>query len=156
MRSITNIGDHTFAEVEGAAISALSSFNDGVSDSTVGRQVGQMLEKFAHPAFLVRENSQIVAQNSAAATQFDLNVQDTLEKLPYDLVADEPIADVVRASLDPRRNQHDAVLKQVFSTKNDGTATLSITPSRLIKGGTGEALVFVIERALGYRSRRVD
>ncbi len=154
-------GDHTFAEVEGAAISALSSFNDGVSDSTVGRQVGQMLEKFAHPAFLVRENSQIVAQNSAAATQFDLNVQDTLEKLPYDLVADEPIADVVRASLDPRRNQHDAVLKQVFSTKNDGTATLSITPSRLIKGGTGEALVFVIDvrwdtEAAGLIKREFD
>ena len=139
------LGSHTLADVEGAAITALSNSDAVVSHSVVGRQVGQMLERFDHPAFLVNEESKILAQNTAASEQFMLNAKDSITKLPYDLVADEPISKMVYACLNPRKNQHDTVLRKAYSSESDGSATLSVTPSRLNEDGTGEALVFVID-----------
>jgi len=138
-------GEHTFADVEQAAISSPISHDGAPARTTIGRQVGHLLEQFATPAFLVREDGRIMAQNSAALDMFRIGPNDMLDDLPFDLEQDEPIADVVCATLNPKRNMHEAVLKRGYSRADDTTVTLSISPSKLLAEGKGEALVFVID-----------
>jgi len=137
--------ERTFADVEQAAIASSHATQQASPLTSVGRQVGHLLEQFTNPAFLVRENGRIMAQNTAALSAFPIGPNDMLDDLPFDLEADEPIADVVRATLNPKRNLHDAVLKRAFSNTDNSTVTLSIAPSKPLVDGKGEALVFVVD-----------
>lgn len=151
----------SFANVEAAAITSVDAISETAPNAAVGRHVGAMLEKFESPAFLVRENGKIKAQNSAAAMTFHLGPDATLADLPLSLEMDAQINTVVRASLEPGRNSHDAILKRAYSSDDDRPLTLSITPSKPIADGKGEALVFVVDArwktsAAGLIAREFD
>ena len=135
----------SFAEVEAAAITSVVAMSEATPHTSVGRQVGEMLEKFESPAYLVRENGRIKAQNSAAFVAYNLGADATLADLPLSLEMDTQVNSVVRASLEPGKNRYDAVLKRAYSDDDDRPLTLSITPSKPIENGEGEALVFVVD-----------
>jgi len=143
----TQTGDieRSFADVEAAAFSTIGSVPENARNSSVRRKVAEMLETFESPAYLVRENGKILAQNKAALQTFDLGSEATLDELPLDLDADIPIADVIRDCLAPGRNATEAVLKRAFSRVDESPLTLSITPSKQLANGRGEALVFVVD-----------
>ncbi len=154
-------GETTFADVENAALASITSVAGEEPGSAVGRQVGHLLETFSSAAFLVRENGRVLAQNSAALRIYDLGADATLDDLPFDLEQNEPIADLVRASLDPQRNMRDAILRRGFSKSDDSSVTLSIAPSKMLQSGQGEALVFVVDsrwktEAAGLIKREFD
>lgn len=138
-------GERTFADVEQAAIASGISNDHENALTTVGRQAGQLLEQFETPAFLVSEDGRIITQNSSALNMYRVGPNDMLDDLPFDLEQDEPIADVVRATLNPKRNRHEAVLKRAYSSTDDSIVTLSIAPSKPLSEGKGEALVFVVD-----------
>jgi len=138
-------GEQSFSDVEAAAITSVAEMSDITPHASVGRQVGEMLEKFESPAYLVSEDGQIKAQNSAAFMAYHLGADATLDDLPLALEMDTPINTVLRASLKPGRNSYDAVLKRAFSSDDDRPLTLSITPSKPMIDGQGEALVFVVD-----------
>lgn len=48
----------SFADVEAAAITSVAAMSEATPHASVGRQVGEMLENFESPAYLVRENGQ--------------------------------------------------------------------------------------------------
>ena len=135
----------SFADVEAAAITSVAAVPDAAPHAAVGRQVGEMLEKFKSPAYLVRENGLIKAQNSAAYLAFHLGAGATLADLPLSLEMDNQINTVVQSSLEPGKNRYDAILKRAYSEADDRPLTLSITPSKPIQNGEGEALVFVVD-----------
>ncbi len=137
-------GQRSFGDVEAAALTSVAAMSDVKSHASVGRQVGEMLEKFESPAYLVRESGQIMAQNSAAFATYNLGTNATLADLPLALEMDAQINKVVRASLEPGKNSYDAVLKRAYATDDDHPLTLSITPSKPMVDGEGEALVFVV------------
>ena len=137
--------ERSFADVEAAALSTISAMPDDARQSSVGRKVADMLETFESPAYLVRENGEILTQNKAAFQTFDLGVDATLDDLPLDLEANIPIATVIRDCFAPNRNSTESVLKRAFSSLDDSSLTLSITPSKPIQSGRGEALVFVVD-----------
>lgn len=143
---LNDTGDR-FAQVEGAAIKSLMSFEDVAPEAEIGRRVGKMLDQFPHAAFLVNQNGIISAQNAAAFSTFGLGFHEKLNQLPFALAGDEPLDAVVCDSLDPLRNHHDAILRQAFSKNDESKVTLAITPSRIDRSGQGEALVFVINGA---------
>lgn len=143
-RSLTH-NDRSFADVEQAAFNLSQDATVPVANTAVGRQVGQMLEQFGSPVFLVRENGQVITQNTVALQTYGIGPGDSLDDLPFDLDQDEPIADVVRGTLNPGRNMHDAVFKRAYSATDDTSVTLSIAPSKPLAAGQGEALVFVVD-----------
>ena len=137
---------HTsFADVEAAAILSISSDPQVEDPSAVGRRVGHLLDQFESPAFLVRENGHVVTQNLSAAQRFDIKLGASLNELPFSLERDENIGNVIRASLNPQKNQNDAILIRAYSEDDDRPATLSIAPSKSSGEGAGEALVFVVD-----------
>lgn len=138
-------GERTFADVEQAAIASGISNEGGRVQTTVGRQAGHLLEQFATPAFLVREDGRIITQNSSALSAYRIGANDMLDDLPFDLEQGEPIANVVRTTLNPKLNTHEAVLKRAYSRTDDSIVTLSIAPSKPLVEGKGEALVFVVD-----------
>ena len=143
-RSVTN-DDRTFADVEKVAFNLSQDASVPVVNTAVGRQVGQLLEQFDSPVFLVRENGRVITQNTVALRTFGMGPGDNLDDLPFNLDQDQPIADVVRGTLQPSRNMHDAVLKRAYSAMDDASVTLSIAPSKPLVAGQGEALVFVVD-----------
>jgi DNA-binding NarL/FixJ family response regulator len=104
-----------------------------------------MLDQFQSPVFLVRENGRVITQNTVAMRTYEIGPDDFLDDLPFDLDKDESIADVVRGTLNPSRNMHDAILKRAFSKDNENSVALSIAPSKPLAAGQGEALVFVVD-----------
>lgn len=138
-------GQGTFSDVEQAALLSPLSKAENQPRTSVGGQIGQLLERFSSPAFLVRENGIVLAQNTEALSAFNIGPENTLDDLPFDLEGSERIEDLVRATLQPTRNTHDAILKRAYSRTDDSSVTLSIAPSKLIEGGHGEALVFVVD-----------
>ena len=156
-------GNDTFSKLEAAASATTPSISEAVSrpDSSVSRRVGHLLEHFDSPAYLVRKNGRISAQNSAATQSFHMGAGETLDDLPFKLEQGERISDLVRTSLNPGRNSQDAVIKRAFSDTSDSSATLSIAPSMAADGGESSALVFVINarwktKATGLIKREFD
>ncbi len=140
-------GNDTFGKLEDAASSHIPSITEAASSaaSPIGWRVGHLLEQFDSPAYLVKQNGQVTAQNSAASRTYQIGPSGSLDALPFALEQGEWISDVVRTSLKPGRNSHDAVLRRAFSTTSDSSVTLSIAPSMAAKSGEGTALVFVID-----------
>jgi len=150
-----------FADVEGAAISSLVSMDNEVTPSTVGYRVGSLLEGFGSPAYLVKEDGQIVAQNTIAWKTYELDSKSTIDDLPFELEQSEAIVDIVLASISSGKNSHDAILKRAYSIADDSAVTLTITPSKRMGDGSAQALVFVIDarwktRAAGLIRREFD
>jgi pimeloyl-ACP methyl ester carboxylesterase/DNA-binding CsgD family transcriptional regulator len=137
--------ERTFADVEQAAFKLSQDVAVPAPHTAVGRQVGQLLEQFGSPVFLVRENGRVITQNAVALRTYGIGPDDNLDDLPFDLEQDELFADVVRGTLSPSRNMQEAVLKRGYSTYDESTVTLSITPSKPLVAGQGEALVFVVD-----------
>ena len=137
--------ERTFADVDAKAFDTGGSVSEHAQHSSVGRKVAEMLETFESPAYLVRENGNILTQNKAAIEAFNLGPEASLDDLPLDLETHAPIADVIRDSLKPSRNSTEALLKRAYARSNDGPLTLSITPSKPMINGRGEALVFVVD-----------
>lgn len=154
-------GISEFANVEAAAFVSINSTDDFSATSTVGRQVGHLLEKFDTPAYMVEESGRIAAQNIAAIQAYNIDSNGTLDDLPFDLERDQMITDAIISSLNPMRNMHDAVLKRAYSRDGEDTATLSIAPSKSNNGQANVALVFVIDarwktNAAGLFQREFD
>lgn len=138
-------GKSEFANVEAAAFVSINSTDDFSVSSSVGRQVGHLLEKFDTPAYMVEESGRIAAQNIAAIQAYNIDSNGTLDDLPFDLEQGQLITEAIVSSLSPMRNMHDAVLKRAYSRDGENTATLSITPSKSSNGKANVALVFVID-----------
>lgn len=150
-----------FDDVEAAALNSLTLIDDSNQHASIGQKIGLLLEQFHSPVFLVRENGYILAQNQSATSTYDVVIGSSLDDLPFALEQDEQIADAVRASLNPSKNLHDAVLKRAYSKTDDRSVTLSIAPSKPIVDGVGEALVFVVDarwktKAAGLIKREFD
>ena len=137
--------ERSFADVDVEAFNRSGEPSEHARHSAVGRKVADMLETFESPAYLVRENGKILTQNKAALEAFNLGAEASLDDLPLDLESDAPLADVIRDSLKPSRNSSEAMLKRAFARSNDSPLTLSITPSKPLINGQGEALVFVVD-----------
>ncbi len=154
-------GKNTFDKVEEAALSSIASMNEAAPKTTLGRRIGDLLEQFDSPAYLVKDNGRIAAQNSAAHQTYNISSEGTLDDLPIDLEQSERITEIICSSLRPGRNAYDAVLKRAHSTIDGSTATLSIAPSISAKGGKSTALVFIINarwktRATALLKREFD
>lgn len=134
-----------FASIETTALSTISFSKDEVTTSSAGFRIGHLIEKFESPAYIVRENGQIVLQNSIARKTYNLDLKSTIADLPFDLELSESITDVVLASLNVNRQSHDAILKRAYSSIDDSTVTLSITPLKQLGSEDAQALVFIID-----------
>ena len=130
-----------FADIELAAIGALSSNDIGNTHVQLGSELCRMLDGFKHPALLVNSSGRIVAFNKMVYQNYSVDIGDPIRSLPVTLDLSEPLEDVVRDILSPDAEKQDAVFKQAFSNNTTKEITLAITPS---VGHVSTALVFII------------
>ena len=130
-----------FADIEHAAIGALSSKPLDNTDIQLGNELCRMLDNFKHSALLVDSNGRIVAFNVMLYQNYSLNIGDHIQSLPVTLSLSESLEDVIKRTLQDGANKHEAIFKQAFSDNTSKELTLAITPST---GQFASALVFII------------
>lgn len=131
-----------FSEIEHAALGSLSSMKVDETHSHLNTKVCQMLDRFKHPALLVKANGVIVARNTMLHTSFGLNTGDCITKLPLKLNQAESLQAVIKKTLGSNLSTSEASFKKAHSSSSSHEYTLAITKS------TGKentaALVFIV------------
>jgi len=137
-----NPDDVQFADIENAAIAALSEQSGQSTSGQLGNEISGMLSSFDYPTYLVSVDGRVASANTAASIEFDLDIGNRIDHLPYALDGAQPISAVIRESMDEEKeNVTDAILKRAHAAENERDATIAITPSF---GRVPMALVFVI------------
>jgi len=135
-------GDFQFADIESAAVAALSDQVNEKHTGSIGNEISRMLSTFDYPTFLVTTDGRIAAINLAASLEFELTIGDKIDQLPYKLQAAENLSVLVGKCLQAQDSATaDALLKRAYGENNEREATIAITASM---GRVPTALVFVI------------
>ena len=134
--------DFQFADIENAAIAALSADSDQSRSGQVGNDISRMLSSFDYPTYLVTVDGRVAAANTAASMEFDLDISKPIDQLPYVLDGAQPISALIRDNMDEEKDiDADATLKRAYAADDEKIATISLTPSF---GRVPMALVFVV------------
>ena len=136
-------GDFQFADVESAAIAALSRSHGPTKTGHVGNDVSRMLGRFDYPTYLVMRDGRIAAMNRAASRQFDIGAGERIDALPFRLHRSERLSELIAEKLRSASEAVDqeAVLKRACVTASDQEVTVAVSASC---GRIPMALVFVI------------
>ena len=136
--------DLQFADVEKAAIAALSSAPKDQAVGHIGHDVSRMINSFDYPAYLVTARGQVAATNLVAWREYQLEAQDSIDRLPFSIEGSDKISAVIDRELENKesRNQESSlILKRSHAQQSEQEATIAISVSY---GETPTALVFVI------------
>ncbi len=137
-----SVDDFQFADIENAAISALSVNPDSERSGHIGNEISRMLSSFDYPTFMVSTEGRVAAINTATSLEFELNIGDTIDHLPYVLDSSQKISSLVREALNTEENEDlDAILERGHGKNDDRDATIAVTVSL---GRVPTALVFVV------------
>ena len=133
-------------DLEGAAHAALISIARQDDSKALALDVGQMLNRFPHGAFMATKDGLITASNDTAFARFDIDHGQHVNQLNYSLFAgrslEQAIADVCSAN----HARSDVVIERAVENNTERSTTVAIIQSR--KGSdTSEAseLVFIID-----------
>jgi DNA-binding CsgD family transcriptional regulator/pimeloyl-ACP methyl ester carboxylesterase len=145
--------DLKFAEIEKAAIVALSAAPKEQLAGHVGQDISRMLNSFDYPTFLVTSMGHISACNLCAWKEFNLEVCDSIDQLPFRIDGLEKISELISQEIHKESSAHDSslLLKRTHPDKGQQHATIAITISF---GQIPTALVFVITTQ--WKPRSVD
>lgn len=135
--------DLKFAEIEKAAIVALSENPEEQSIGHVGHNISQMLNSFDYPTFLVTPDGRVSASNLCAWKEFNLEVNDSIDRLPFKVDGSEKISQLISNEALKKSTDQDSALLIKRTHPGDGLqdATIAVSVSF---GQTLTALVFVI------------
>ena len=134
--------DFQFADIENAALAALSADSDQSPSGQVGYDISRMLSSFDYPTYLVTVDGRVAAANTAASMEFDLDIGKPIDQLPYALDGAQPISALIRDNMDEEKEiDADAILKRAYAATDEKIATIALTPSF---GRVPMALVFVV------------
>ena len=134
--------DFQFADIENAAIAALSAGSDQSPSGQVGNDISRMLSSFDYPTYLVTVDGRVAAANTAASMEFNLDIGKPIDQLPYTLDGAQPISALIRESMDEEKEiDVDATLKRAYTADDEKIATIALTPSF---GRVPMALVFIV------------
>ena len=134
--------DFQFADIENAAIAALTNDSDQSHTGQVGNDISRMLSSFDYPTYLVTVDGRVAAANTAASMEFDLNIGESIDQLPYSLDGAQPISELIRDNMDEEQEvDSDAILRRAYSADDEKIASIAMTPSF---GRVPMALVFVV------------
>jgi len=137
-----NSDDFQFADIENAAIAALSEESGQSTSGQLGNEISSLLSSFDYPTYLVTVDGRVASANTAASIEFDLDIGNPINQLPFALDGAQPISAVIRDAMDEEKvNVTDAILKRAHAAENERDATIALTPSF---GRVPMALVFVI------------
>lgn len=136
--------DLQFADVEKAAIAALSSAPNDRSEGQIGHDVSRMINSFDYPTFLVTSQGEVAACNLVAWREYQLEVQDSIDSLPFSIEGFESISGLIEKELGTDREstrEPSLIIKRSLAFEGEQEATIAISVSY---GETPTALVFVI------------
>jgi len=132
-----------FADVEKAAIAALSSAPKEQPTGHVGHDISRMLNSFEYPTYLVTSDGYIAGCNLCAWREFNLEVHDSIDQLPFKIDGSEKISQLISKEI--RQSDKDPestlLLKRTHAREGLQDATIAITISY---GQAPTALIFVI------------
>jgi len=143
--------DVHFADVEKAAIAALSDEPPERKSGEIGNEVSQMLNSFPYPTYLVTAEGLVAASNVSAWKEFSLEVGEKIDLLPLLLSGSKKISGLIRDELKSTEsdNESNMVLRRTHSVEEHDEATVAISTSI---GRVTTALVFVITNKWKPRS----
>lgn len=131
-----------FADIESAAIAALSEDSEKSPSGKVGTDISRMLNSFDYPTYLVTVDGRVAAANNAAAIEFDLDIGNPIDHLPYTFDEAVPLSALIRDNMNVENDvEADAILKRAYAADNEKNATIALTSSF---GRVPMALVFVV------------
>ena len=141
-RSETNEG-LKFADIEKAAIAALSVTAKEPSADHLGHDISRMLNSFDYPTYLVTSDGYVAASNLCAWKEFNLEVNDPINELPFQIEGSEDISQLISSLVRKKSTDSDStlLLKRTHAGQGQLDATIAITVSF---GQIPTALVFVI------------
>jgi len=131
-----------FIGVENAAIAALSETEKNVCSGNIGNNISRMLSTFSYPTYMVTARGRIAAMNDASNSEFELNIGDTINLLPFSLHESVQLSTVVKDCLNSEANDNNnALLKRAHANGTDQVVSIAVAASH---GRIPMALVFVI------------
>jgi pimeloyl-ACP methyl ester carboxylesterase/DNA-binding CsgD family transcriptional regulator len=125
------------------SVESLGAFTDTQNNSSMSANLGQMLERFRHPALIVRFDGRIEAMNLRARRSIDTDPGDMIDEIGYELNPAEGLSQRIGRFLGASRNVQSLVeLWQTVANESQRAATLAAFRS----GRSGStALLFVID-----------
>lgn len=140
-------GELLFADVEKAAISALSADPSRRSGSrekgNIGDDISRMINAFDYPTYLVSSHGIIASANLAAWKEFRLDAGESIDQLPFLIDGSETLARLLTRELRTEVDDTEPrfLLKRSHAKHGEQDATIAISVSR---GKNPTALIFVI------------
>ena len=135
--------DLKFADIEKAAIAALSTTPREPSADHIGHDISRMLNSFDYPTYLVTSDGYVAASNLCAWKEFSLEVNDPINELPFQIEGSEDISQLISSLVRKKTTNSEStlLLKRAHASLGQLDATIAITVSF---GQIPTALVFVI------------
>ncbi len=113
------------------------------ADGAMHAELGRMLERFRHPTLIVRSDGRIEAMNLSARRTIDVDPDDSIDDIGYDLIPAEALSRKVARFLNTARNAPSRVdLWQTIATTTERPATLAVFRQ---ERANPTALLFVID-----------
>ncbi len=141
--STNSDSDLKFADVQKAALSALSNEPKKSSPGNIGHDVSRMINSFNYPAYVVTSSGHITASNMAAWNEFSLDVRDSIDQLPFVIDKAQKISELISIELKRKLRKDEPALSllRAEATDNVPQATIALSYSH---GPKPTALVFVL------------
>ena len=90
----SNDSELQFADIEKAAIAALSEAPADRATGKVGNEVSRMINGFDYPVYLVTSQGMVATGNLAAWREFRIDAGDSIDQLPFFLDGPESLSQV--------------------------------------------------------------
>lgn len=127
-----------------AADQALLFLAEESNQDVIAPTIRAMLERFSHPALIIRADDKILAVNEAALRRLNVDPGDDISRLAFSLNDGRTLSQALGLSLAGRNNAGDIDFLNCINEKNK-TATLAVVRTNSAPQRSPTALVFVID-----------
>jgi len=134
-------------QLENIAATALSSIAKRDHNNEVRVDIAQLLNRFPHAAMMVESSGRISASNDFAFARLQIDTDDQIDALPFELLEAEPLSAAVSSCLADvgKPQEQDVYLKRAFESETKRAVTFAIVPSQGSEKLPNTALVFLVD-----------